>query len=213
MKTLVTISVSLLLSTMGVFSARAQNVASTKTAPRIIISKTSQSQLGTLGGLWQGSLHMGANTHRVALDIATRPESDTFVADMTTSAQSPYRVLVDAFDIHEHQVRLMMDTAGTSFEGISNQTLTEIRGTWSQAGKTYPLILHRAEPDTKINSRGKQSRSIQSDFVKSGDDGSSVPGAPHRSPAFRIGPPQWFEWYGWTPQIGGQERPYNIDYW
>lgn len=213
MKILVRVSLSMLLSTMVVFSARAQNVANAKIAPPIISSKTSQSQLGTLCGLWQGSLHTGANTHRVSLDIATRPGSDTFAADMTTSAQSPYRVLVNTFDIHDHQVRLMMDTAGTSFEGVSNQALTEIRGTWSQDGKIYPLILRRVEPDTKATSRGKQGRNMQSDFVKSGDDSPSIPGASHRSPAFRIGPPQWFEWYAWTPQIGGQERPYGIDYW
>lgn len=212
MKTLVTVSLSLAMGTLFGFSAQAQNVSkSPVVAP--IISKLPASKLGTYSGTWEGTLRTGSNTHRVALDVAARPESNTITADMTTSAQSPFIVLVDTFDIQDHQVHLTMATAGTSFEGVSNQNLTEIRGTWNQNGKMYPLVLHRVEMEPKNVMRGKQQQPMPMDNAKSSDETTEAPRASHKSPFFFIGPPRWYEWYVWTPPIGGQERPYGMDYW
>jgi hypothetical protein len=216
MKALVIGSLILVLGIAGTVSSQAQIVNKSESNSATV--KTDVSRAGSYEGLWQGVVRTPSGSHRVALDVAHYTTGDTLVANVTTSAQSPFSVLVDTFNVQDNHVRINMRTAGTAFEGTSNRALSEIRGTWKQDGKSMLLTLHRVELNTRSDkgeAHGTQSQLAPSgQTVSSADENPSDPNRRRRkTQVFTIGPPHWFWWYDWTPQIGNQERPYGLYYW
>ena len=217
MKTAILVPLTLALGTLGVVSMQAQDAHGSRSENNI--ASMSRSHAGDYAGMWQGMLRTEAGSRRVALDVS-RALGDNMVANVVTSAQSPYSVLVDTFEVREHRIVLGMKTAGTGFEGSSNASMTEIRGTWKQDGKSIPLTLKRV--DTNMRADRGEASGVQNQVAGSGvlppmpsgsDESPSDPVRRHKQPAFSIGPPHWFWWYDWTPQIGNQDRPYGTYYW
>ena len=216
MKALIVGSLVLALGLAGTVSSQAQTV--NKSEITGTAAKTEASHAGSYEGLWQGVLRTADGSHRVALDVAHYTTGDALVANVVTSAQSPFSVLVDTFNVQDNHVRINMRTAGTAFEGTLNRGMTEIRGTWKQDGKSTPLTLRRT--DTNAHSDKEEAHGVQGQLAQSAQAVSSAdenPSDPNRrrrnTPVFSIGPPHWFWWYDWTPQIGNQDRAYGLYYW
>ncbi len=218
MRTSNLIALSLLMGTAGIASAQAQTADSALTGTNIKPAAPAV-QNSVYAGMWQGVLKNASGTHRVALDVAQGGPNESVAANIVTSAQSPFSVLVDTFDVQDSHVLLKMRTAGTMFEGVVNRAQTEIRGVWKQDGVSTPLTLRKVDPNSrgdKDNARGVQSQVAQAGTYNQNlesDENPSDPVRRRKQSAFSIGPPRWFWWYEWTPQIGNQERPYGLYYW
>ena len=217
MKTAAFVSLSVVLGALGAVSAQAQDTVTARGEG--VKAARSTTRTGDYTGMWQGMLRDGSGTHRVALDVG-RGLGEGMVANVVTSVQSPYSVLVDTFEARDHHITLNMKTAGTGFTGTSNAGMTEVRGTWKQDGKSTPLTLRRVdangrtERENVTDAQSQMAGAAQLPSLKNGSD--ENPSDPHRSrkqSAFSIAPPRWFWWYDWTPQIGNQDRPYGTYYW
>ena len=215
MKTTTLIAFSLLMGTAGIASVQAQS-ADSATGRHNVDSLAPTPQSDSYAGMWLGMLKNSSGPHRVALDVARSAMTDNSVAaNVVTSAQSPFSVLVDTFDVQGSHVTLKMRTAGTAFEGTANRAMTEIRGVWKQDGIATPLTLRRMDASDradKNNARGLQSQIAQTGTTSGETDPTPAPPT-RRQPVFRIGPPNYYAWYAWTNPIGNQERPYGAYYW
>lgn len=192
-------------------SASSANASQTETATNRLAASPSSSY----EGMWQGTLRTPEGLRRVILDVTRRPDGSGLMGSMVTSAQTPFSVLVDTFATQDRHVRLDMKTANSAFEGVSNRSLTEIKGTWTREGKSLALTLKRMEltpRDSKATVYGMQAQ-IAASSRKDDPENPSSPYEQRRTPAFRIAPPRWFSWYEWTPRIGNQETPYGTYYW
>lgn len=218
MRTSNLIAFSLLMGTVGIASAQAQAADSALAGTNVKIAAPAMQSNG-YAGMWQGVLKNSSGAHRVALDVAQAGPNESVAASVVTSAQSPFSVLVDTFDVQDNHMLLKMRTAGTMFEGTVNRARTEIRGVWKQDGVSTPLTLRKIDPNSrseKDNARGMQSQVAQAGTFNQNLESNENPSDPLRrrkQSAFSIGPPRWFWWYEWTPQIGNQERPYGLYYW
>jgi hypothetical protein len=166
-------------------------------------------------GVWQGTVRMPDGAHSVALEVTPRTIGDGMVASMTTSAQKPFSVLVDTISVAHNRVQMGMATAGTHFAGTLNANQTEIRGTWQQDGKAYPLTLRRVvvpvrtEP-TAATRMASQLVSMAPPGLESEDP---TPGpVRRRTPVFSFLSHTPVA-YDWIPHVGNQDRPYGVDYW
>lgn len=217
MKKYILASLLCALSAVGTTRTQAQSASHSDTMQTE--NKMDRSAMGlsnSYEGMWQGMLRTAEGSRRVVLEVTKRPNGEGLIGNMITSAQSPFSVLVDNFNMQDRHVRLDMKTAGSAFEGTANRAMTEIKGTWTYQGKTLPLTLKRMDltaHDSKGNAYSSQG---QAAGVSRNSDDNENPSSPYhqrRTPAFRIGPPRWFAWYEWTPRPGNQEVPYGTYYW
>ncbi len=218
MRTFNVIAFTLLMGTAGIASAQAQNADSAPAGSNVKIAAPAM-QSNSYAGMWQGVLRNASGTHRVALDVAQGGPNENIAANIVTSAQSPFSVLVDTFDVQDNHMLLKMRTAGTMFEGTVNRAQTEVRGAWKQDGVSTPLTLRKIDLNSrseKDSARGLQGQVAQAGTSNQNLESNENPSDPVRrrkQSAFSIAPPRWFWWYEWTPQIGNQERPYGLYYW
>lgn len=95
-----------------------------------------------LGGSWQGTLEAGGAKLRLALTV-TRSEAGTYTGTFNSLDQGA-TIPIDAITVNDAAVRLEMKSPAIVYEGVMNKDGTELAGTFTQGGQSFPLTFKRA---------------------------------------------------------------------
>ncbi len=99
--------------------------------------------------MWLGTLDVGLAKLRLALYL-TLQEDGSYSGRVVSLDQQNATIPCDSIVVNDAKIQIKMSTAFAQFEGAYNEDRNELHGTWSQAGRNYPLRFQRAE---KIPSR------------------------------------------------------------
>ena len=99
-----------------------------------------------LSGNWQGTLKAGKDL-RVIFNIY-KGDKDGWSAKMYSIDQTPQPFPVGAVTKQGSNIKMTVDVIGGGFEGKLSDDNKAMTGTWTQAGKPFPLALVKATPET-----------------------------------------------------------------
>src|SRR5688572_17097237 len=92
-------------------------------------------------GSWQGTLEAGGTKLRLVLNV-TKSDAGAYAAKLESLDQGA-TIPVDTITINGDAVRLEMKSVEGIFEGTRNKDRTELTGTFTQGGQSFPLTLKR----------------------------------------------------------------------
>lgn len=99
--------------------------------------------------MWLGTLDAGVAKLRLALYLS-RQEDGSYGGRVVSLDQQNATIPCDSVVVNDAKIQIKMSTAFAKFEGTYNEDRNELAGTWSQAGRNFPLRFQRAD---KIPSR------------------------------------------------------------
>jgi len=105
-----------------------------------------QTQVKGVDGTWQGTLEAGATKLRVALTV-TRSEAGVYTGKFDSLDQGA-TIPIDTITVTNDTVRLEIKSAAIVYEGVLNKEGTELVGTFTQSGQSFPLTFRRGEQAT-----------------------------------------------------------------
>ncbi|HEX6125689.1 MAG TPA: alpha/beta fold hydrolase [Pyrinomonadaceae bacterium] len=94
-------------------------------------------------GSWQGTLEAGQTKLRVAL-IVTKSEAGVYTGKFDSLDQGA-TIPIDTITVDNDAVRLEIKAASILYEGVLNKERTELVGTFTQSGQSFPLTFKRGE--------------------------------------------------------------------
>ena len=97
----------------------------------------------TFEGTWQGTLDVGAAKLRLALAV-TRSDAGVYTGKFDSLDQGA-SIPIDSITVDADAVRLEVKSAGIVYEGVLNKERTELAGTFTQGGQSFPLTFKRGE--------------------------------------------------------------------
>jgi uncharacterized protein len=97
---------------------------------------------GTVQGLWLGTLDVGGTKLRLLLKV-TRDTSGALSAKVDSIDQGASDLKIDTISQQGRSVRFEAKELGLSYEGVLNESGTEITGTLKQGGASGPLVFKR----------------------------------------------------------------------
>jgi hypothetical protein len=100
-----------------------------------------------IDGDWEGTLDTGAGSLRLVLHIINY--EDGLTAKLDSLDQNALGLPVTTIARNETKLEFVMKQIDSRFEGALNKEKTELSGTWSQLGNSFPLVLKRTSPATK----------------------------------------------------------------
>lgn len=103
-----------------------------------------------LKGSWLGTIDVGAIKLRLGFVIQTT-EGETIAAKLFSIDQGNTAIAVDAVEVQDDQVSLIVKPIGGSFAGTWNPETEEIAGEWKQGGQAFPLTLARVDVLPGVN--------------------------------------------------------------
>jgi alpha/beta superfamily hydrolase len=92
-------------------------------------------------GSWQGTLEAGGAKLRLVMNV-TKSDAGAYAAKVDSLDQGA-TIPVDTITVNGDSVRLEMKSVEGLFEGTLNKELTELTGTFTQGGQSFPLTLKR----------------------------------------------------------------------
>ncbi|WP_375418418.1 alpha/beta hydrolase family protein [uncultured Hymenobacter sp.] len=95
-----------------------------------------------LNGQWKGPLKLMGGEITILITIVPLTNG-TYYAALDAPQQRISRMPVEV-ELNEHNLRLRMEQAGSSFEGKVSADGATFTGTWKQPGFTAPMVLRRA---------------------------------------------------------------------
>ncbi|MEJ2010317.1 MAG: alpha/beta hydrolase [Acidobacteriota bacterium] len=101
-----------------------------------------------IDGAWLGTLDTGMVNLRIVFHIQNTDQGLT--ATMVSPDQSPRAILVSKVDRKGSQLTLEVNGIGGKFEGTINKERTAIEGTWTQGGRSLPLIVKRVKNPAEL---------------------------------------------------------------
>jgi uncharacterized protein len=103
----------------------------------------SQTPAKDFEGRWQGTLEAGGTKLRLALTV-TRSDAGAYAGELDSLDQGA-TIPVDTITVNNDAVRLEVKSPGIVFEGVLNKERTELTGTFTQGGQSFPLTFKRGE--------------------------------------------------------------------
>jgi len=100
----------------------------------------------TITGTWQGTLNAGKELRVVF--IISNANAGGLAAMMYSIDQGGQGMPASAVNVQGTTLRITVAGLGSTFEGQLNADGLSIAGNWAQGGKSLPLTLVRATPDT-----------------------------------------------------------------
>ena len=94
-------------------------------------------------GSWQGTLEAGGAKLRLALTV-TRSETGVYSGKFDSLDQGA-SIPVDTITVTDDAVRFEMKSVEVVYEGVLNKERTEVVGTFTQGGQSFPLKFMRGE--------------------------------------------------------------------
>jgi dipeptidyl aminopeptidase/acylaminoacyl peptidase len=102
-----------------------------------------QTQAKGFEGSWQGTLDAAGTMLRLVLTV-TRSEAGTYAGKLDSLDQGA-TIPIDTITVNIDAVRVEIKSAGVVFEGALNKERTELTGTFTQGGQSFPLSFKRDE--------------------------------------------------------------------
>ena len=99
---------------------------------------------GDLKGSWLGTINVGPIKLRLGFVIQAA-KGETIAAKLFSIDQGNSAIDVDAVEVQDDQVSLIVKPIGGSFAGTWNPETKEIAGEWKQGGQAFPLTLARVD--------------------------------------------------------------------
>jgi len=97
-------------------------------------------------GAWQGTLQAGAMSLRLKFRIG--PNADgAWRAEMDSVDQGVTALAASSASFDAPTVKVNFNQIGGSFQGDLNADQSQLAGTWTQGGQTFPLKLERAKAE------------------------------------------------------------------
>lgn len=90
--------------------------------------------------LWEGVLDVGPAKYRLVLKLAKAPDG-TYTATLDSPDQQASDLPIDTVTVKEQALHFEMKRLGASYDGKLSGN--EIRGEWSQGGRTWPLSFQK----------------------------------------------------------------------
>jgi dipeptidyl aminopeptidase/acylaminoacyl peptidase len=94
-------------------------------------------------GTWQGTLEAGSQKLRVALDV-TKSDAGVYSGKFVSLDQNA-TIPIDTIAVDNDKVSLEIKAAAIVYEGVLNKDRTELPGTFTQSGQSFPLTFKRGE--------------------------------------------------------------------
>ena len=108
--------------------------------PKVEVPKTSPAVAKEFTGTWEGTLDAGQRL-RLILKISN---GDSGAAGVFTSPdQGNAQIPVSGIEQKGTTLTLHVNAVGGGFTGEMNKESTEINGTWTQVGMSFPLVLKK----------------------------------------------------------------------
>ena len=101
-------------------------------------------------GIWQGTLKIGAIGLRLVFKIAA-DDAGGYRATFDSLDQGSKGIAVDSVSWDGTTVKLDLKTIKGTFEGKLGDDGREIKGAWTQSGRTFPLDLKRVDKGPTLN--------------------------------------------------------------
>jgi hypothetical protein len=96
-----------------------------------------------IDGNWLGTIDTGAAKLRVEFHISNT--EDGLIATMNSLDQGNQGIPVTAVARTGESLKMELKAIGGTFEGKVSGDKTAIEGTWTQAGRSFPLVLQRTK--------------------------------------------------------------------
>jgi uncharacterized protein len=107
-----------------------------------------------IDGDWLGTLDTGMGTLRVVLHIANT--EDGLSATMDSPDQGAKGIPVTSITRNAASLKFEVKSIGGSYDGTINTDLASFTGTWTQLGKSFPLVLKRVKDTSELERRRPQ---------------------------------------------------------
>ncbi|MFZ4707092.1 MAG: alpha/beta hydrolase family protein [Bacteroidales bacterium] len=99
-------------------------------------------------GSWAGKLDVGAMKLRLGLNF--KDTTGMLVATLDSPDQGAYGIATDKTTVLADAINVELNTLRASYEGTMLPGDSLIEGKWTQGGKSFDLLLHRAEKQVKL---------------------------------------------------------------
>jgi len=109
----------------------------------LVVACLTFGQTNGLEGAWNGTLEAGGTKLRLVVDVK-RSDNGTYAAKINSLDQGA-TIPIDTVTVNGDTVRFEVKSAGIVYEGALNKDRTEISGTFSQGGQSFPLTFKRGE--------------------------------------------------------------------
>jgi hypothetical protein len=103
---------------------------------------------GGIEGDWQGTLRGGSNGLRLAVHISRAPQG-FLQGTLDSLDEEAYGIPITSITFEKSKLEFSADSISATFDGDANSDLSVINGSWSQAGRSFPLELKRGAPANK----------------------------------------------------------------
>lgn len=100
-------------------------------------------------GAWEGTLNVNEAALRLVLKISRTPDG-RYRATLDSIDQGARDVPISSVSCSNSTVRVDATALFSSYEAQLNPAGTEMAGTWTQVGRSFPLVLNRTEQPTTI---------------------------------------------------------------
>ena len=115
-----------------------------KPAPKHEAAKDAPEQI------WEGKLNIGAGLSlRMVVHIAAKAEGK-LTATMDSPDQGARGLKVDTITLDQAKLAFEMKALQGKYEGKLNGGGTEADGTWTQVGRSFPLVLKKTEKASEL---------------------------------------------------------------
>jgi fermentation-respiration switch protein FrsA (DUF1100 family) len=94
-------------------------------------------------GQWYGALNVMGNQARLSFEITNT--NDTLIATMGSPDEGVSGIPMEDITFSNDALTIVQPKMMMSYVGVVNKDFTEVNGTYSQAGQSFPLILGREE--------------------------------------------------------------------
>src|SRR5687767_2258986 len=94
-------------------------------------------------GSWQGTLEAGGTKLRIALTV-TKSDAGAYSGKFDSLDQGA-SLPIDTIKVDNDAVRLEIKSMAIVYEGTLNKERTELAGTFTQSGQSFPLTFKRGE--------------------------------------------------------------------
>ena len=120
----------------------------------ILLAQTFYAQ--DLTGSWKGELDLGEMTLPLILDI--KKENNTYVSTGKSPKQGDKIITVDKTEFTNNELIFEMNELDASYKG--QYKTDHFEGTFIQRGRSFPLSLHKNNPDEKPNPKDEKIKDL-----------------------------------------------------
>ncbi len=99
--------------------------------------------------IWQGALDVGGIKLRLVLKISRNPDG-TLKATLDSIDQGAMNLPIESIVIENKTMHFTMKSIGGSYEGILSEDGSEVTGTWTQSGQSFPLVFKRMTETAQV---------------------------------------------------------------